>query len=1027
MTTSHDPKAAARASSAETTQSERLDLEHFVEAFEGRVELAGDANISDFLPPRTHPEYHEIVVELVRVELEHRFALGERPSIEAYRARFPETFDQTERLEPVAFEVYRLRCQAGEQLAALQFSDQYGIDATDWPSCASILESSAPEEVDDRTAVEQPLLQPGESLLDFHVITEFGRGAFSRVYLAQQGSLANRLVVLKASRTFWNESDLLARLQHANIVPILSVHRHKNFQVVCMPFCGTCTLADVMSAQSDSDSRVSHETLMETVANHQNETIAAALQKRGLTDISGPMPADEDCPSRLDSEIVGDGPKQANKAIDHVKACLALVGQVADGLRHAHERGVIHSDLKPANILIADDGRPMILDFNLSLAAGQAVESGGVGGTLPYMAPEHLRIMDGAQLERRPESDIFSLGVVLFELLTGKKPFPNRDHDLEQMIRDREAMTPSVRTLAPRIPAAIDSIVKRALAGDTEARYRTAKHLHEDIQQQLANRPLVHAREPMRERISKWYRRKPQLAWGIAACALALLASIAVFTTWHQSRRADRAEVNSRLREFNEDVDWITSALGVPGLDAQRRELVFDRAERWLRIYLGGEKGFRSLSTNQRNQVRDRLGELRLTMADARVDEAYQEVDESRRGLLLADALTLNSAATRHFARLPRAAAIQKQRILWESNGRHATQRPKIDPQHSPTTSLGYRLLGLEHFRRGEAERAKEAFHQANSLSPRDYSTWAHLGNTHAMLHEFSDAERCFSICIALAANVPFGYFQRGVTRLETGNFRGAKADFDQYLKLHPDSGAGLLNRALAFRGLGEHENAIRDLTTSIDQGNQEPRLFLLRGELCHTVGDRERGARDIEKGLELVPTDERNWLARGMKFLQRQDAKQALADFRNALRCNPNSIAAMKNVAHVLSDHLEMLDGAIDLLDRAILMKPEDAELLSSRAVLAARAGRVEAARKGIQQAVALNQDAPTLIRAGCVFSITKQSEQDARLALQWVRKAIAKDPQWATYIAEDPDLSAIRDDERFQETINAARTLLN
>src|SRR5204863_676547 len=113
------------------------------------------------------------------------------------------------------------------------------------------------------------------------------------------------------------------------------------------------------------------------------------------------------------------------EGLSYVEAVLWLGARLADGLTHAHERGVVHRDLKPANVLLTDDGQPMLLDFNLSddqRLRGSA-PAAQVGGTLPYMPPEQLEAFQhGKAAPADPRGDLFSLGVILYELLTGRFP-----------------------------------------------------------------------------------------------------------------------------------------------------------------------------------------------------------------------------------------------------------------------------------------------------------------------------------------------------------------------------------------------------------------------------------------------------------------------------------------------------------------------------------------------------------------------------------------------------------------------------
>src|SRR4051812_25902790 len=215
---------------------------------------------------------------------------------------------------------------------------------------------SAPPERRTRSAMD---LQLGDEVLGFRLLRELGRGAFGRVFLARQGDLADREVVIKVSPSAGAESRLLARLQHANIVPVYSVHRGGSLQAVCMPFFGATTLAHVMKELNQGPSLPqSGEALLRTVRARRS-TVAdlAAPAPEGP-----PIPPPEGLPTLPGAK----GPVEVLPALSYADAVLWLAARLADGLAHAHERGIVHRDLKPANVLITDDGTPMLLDFNLS-------------------------------------------------------------------------------------------------------------------------------------------------------------------------------------------------------------------------------------------------------------------------------------------------------------------------------------------------------------------------------------------------------------------------------------------------------------------------------------------------------------------------------------------------------------------------------------------------------------------------------------------------------------------------------------
>ena len=145
------------------------------------------------------------------------------------------------------------------------------------------------------------------------------------------------------------------------------------------------------------------------------------------------------------------------EGLSYIEAILTLVSQLADGLGHAHRRGILHRDLKPANVLLTDDGRPMLLDFNLAEDVKQrnAAERASIGGTLPYMGPEHIEAYRTGEGQLDQRCDLFSLGVILFELLTGRHPFSIHKRATPEtvvaMVADRRKSPPPLRPHNPAV------------------------------------------------------------------------------------------------------------------------------------------------------------------------------------------------------------------------------------------------------------------------------------------------------------------------------------------------------------------------------------------------------------------------------------------------------------------------------------------------------------------------------------------------------------------------------------------------
>ena len=392
-------------------------LEDVIEQFEAACTAGENLRIAAFLPERRDPQYLIVLQELARVSLERRLRAGEDASVEDYRDEFPELFDSTEILKPLAFEEYRLRLQSPSPIAAAVFAERYGIDISRWPSAPASGSSR-------KTGVSQGVeadFQPGARVLDFVIVGELGRGAFSKVYLARQSSLSDRLVVLKFSSLRFNEAERLARLQHTNIVPVYSLHETGPFSVLCMPWFGATTLKEVIQSLIKDASLPTGQTFLSTITACDSRTLAALNVDRPVTGSASASSRDR-APSadraasanRNRDSAAGTLPKNNTIGRDEMpidanehgsssplaklspeRAVLWIGERLAKALTHAHARGILHRDLKPANVLLTEDGQPMILDFNLAAEAEDSVATDEIaGGTLPYMSPEQIASID---------------------------------------------------------------------------------------------------------------------------------------------------------------------------------------------------------------------------------------------------------------------------------------------------------------------------------------------------------------------------------------------------------------------------------------------------------------------------------------------------------------------------------------------------------------------------------------------------------------------------------------------------------
>lgn len=238
----------------------------------------------------------------------------------------------------------------------------------------------------------------------------------------------------------------------------------------------------------------------------------------------------------------------------NVRQRLELMAKICDAVQHAHQRGLIHRDLKPANILVDESGQPRILDFGvarLTDSDAQATRQTDIGqliGTLAYMSPEQV-LGDPQEIDTR--SDVYALGVILYELLAGKGPYAIGRQMIEVIRTIREQEPAGLSTVSRVYRGDIETIVRKTLEKDKSRRYASAAELAADLRRYLQNEPIV-ARPPSAVyQLQKFARRNRALVAGVAAVFVVLVLGIVV-STWEavQARRAEaRAQRASAVSE----------------------------------------------------------------------------------------------------------------------------------------------------------------------------------------------------------------------------------------------------------------------------------------------------------------------------------------------------------------------------------------------------------------------------------------------------------------------------------------------
>jgi serine/threonine protein kinase/WD40 repeat protein len=435
-------------------------------------------------------------VDRLAEEFAERLRNGESPSLAEYLERYPQHGDEIRELFPALALMEQLKPVSADLTGA------YGGDPTEAPSARI------------------------ERLGDYRILREIGRGGMGVVYEAEQISLA-RHVALKVLpgqallnpthlERFRREAKAAAKLHHTNIVPVYGVGEADGVHFYAMQFIRGEGLDRILNDLR----RMRHEPSAVSQG-----SVAAGLLTGQFTSPIGPTlpdpPARPAPPEGPSSASLTGGPSHS----EYHRSVARLGLQVAEALSYAHKQGVLHRDVKPSNLLLDAQGTVWVTDFGLAKAEGtdELTQLGDIVGTVRFMAPERF---DGRSL---PQSDIYALGVTLYELLTLR---PALDDSNKAKLIEKVLHRPPVppRRIDPHLPRDLETVILKCLAKDPHERYPTAEALADDLRRFLADRPVKARRAGSVERLWRWCRRNPAVA-SLSALALLLLTAVAVIAS----------------------------------------------------------------------------------------------------------------------------------------------------------------------------------------------------------------------------------------------------------------------------------------------------------------------------------------------------------------------------------------------------------------------------------------------------------------------------------------------------------------